>query len=84
MFASCSFIFAFGLASLWDKLASDRQRAWAIGITGFFIVWNGLLILQYKTAMIPSEADVPMTQIILNQAQVIPFFIEHILGRLHR
>ena len=84
MFASCSFIFAFGLASLWDQRVSDRQRAWAIAITGFFIGWNGLLILQYKTAMIPSEADVPMTQIILNQAKVIPFFIDHILGRLNQ
>lgn len=82
MFANCSFIFAFGLANLWDQVFGDRGRIWAIAITGFLIVWNGLLMLQYKTAMIPSEADVPMTQIMLNQVRAIPFFIEHVLKRL--
>jgi hypothetical protein len=45
----------------------------------FFMGWNALLVLQYESAMIPSEAPVTMAQIVQNQLFVIPHFIHHVL-----
>jgi hypothetical protein len=81
MFANCSFIFVWGLAALWDYVPSHRWKIVGIVATLFFMGWNALLVLQYESAMIPSEAPVTMGQIVQNQLFVIPYFINHLLKR---
>lgn len=81
MFSNCSFIFVFGLAALWDYFADRRWQLAAIIVTGFFIVWNGLLILQYESGMIPPETPISIGQLIENQFSAIPYFYNHIFDR---
>lgn len=81
MFSSCSLIFVWGLAAFWDNLPVKRSQLIGIFITLFLIGWNGLLVLQYESAMIPSEDPVTMGQILSNQLFAIPHFINHIFNR---
>ena len=81
MFANCSFIFVLGLAAFWDYFPRPSWQRWGVGITLFFIVWNGLLGLQYESGMIPPEDPVTMTQIIKNQPLAIPYFLNHVFNR---
>ena len=81
MFANCSFIFVLGLAAFWDYFPRPSWHRWGVGITLFFIIWNGLLGLQYESGMIPPEEPVTMTQIIRNQPLAIPYFLNHVFNR---
>ena len=90
MFSSCSFIFVFGLAALWDwvKLAVNNSqtknqlgRHLGLFVTLFLMIWNSLLVLQYESGMIPPEEPVPMVQIVRNQVLAVPFFLKHIFDR---
>ena len=81
MFSSCSLIFVWGLAAFWDNLPWKRSQLIGILVTLFFIGWNSLLILQYESAMIPSEDPVTMSQILHNQLFAIPYFINRIFNR---
>lgn len=81
MFANCSFIFVLGLAAFWDYFPRPTGRRWGIIITVFFIIWNGLLGLQYESGMIPPEDPVTVRQIIQNQPSAIPYFLNHIFNR---
>ncbi|MGK7942786.1 MAG: hypothetical protein AB4062_22030 [Crocosphaera sp.] len=81
MFANCSFIFVLGLAAFWDYFPRPSWQRWGAGITLFFIVWNGLLGLQYESGMIPPEDPVTMIQIIQNQPLAIPYFLNHVFNR---
>lgn len=81
MFANCTFLFVFGLAGLWDSLPGKNWQKWGLGITLFFIIWNGLIVLQYQSAMIPPEAPVTLTELYQNQFKVIPYFIDHLMAK---
>jgi hypothetical protein len=81
MFSSCSFIFAFGLAALWDRFKGKAGQGLAMSVTLFFLVWNALLVLQYESGMIPPEEHVSVMQIVKNQFLAVPFFLKHIFER---
>ena len=81
MFSNCTFLFVFGLACLWEKLASRPWQKWSLGITLFLIFWNFLIIMQYQSAMIPPEDPITLRELYQNQFKVIPFFINHILSK---
>ena len=81
MFANCSFIFVLGLAAFWDYFPRPTGKRWGIMVTVFFIIWNGLLGLQYESGMIPPEDPVTIRQIIQNQPLAIPYFLNHIFNR---
>ncbi|HAC65780.1 MAG TPA: hypothetical protein DCF68_20185 [Cyanothece sp. UBA12306] len=81
MFSSCSLIFVLGLASFWDNLNLKRSQIIGIIVTLGLIGWNGLLVLQYESGMIPSEDPVTMGQILSNQLFAIPYFINHVFNR---
>ncbi len=81
MFSSCSFIFVFGLAALWDQFQDKRWQLAAILITGFLMGWNSLLVMQYESGIIPPEKSISISQLIKNQLVVIPYFFNHIFNR---
>ncbi|MEA5535484.1 hypothetical protein [Crocosphaera sp. XPORK-15E] len=81
MFANCSFIFVMGLAAFWDYFPRPSWQRFGLISTVFFMIWNGLLGLQYDSGMIPSEAPVTMGQIIQNQLFVLPYFLNHVFNR---
>jgi hypothetical protein len=81
MFANCTFLFVFGLASLWQKNPSRQWQKWGLGITIFLIFWNLLIIMQYQSAMIPPEAPITLRELYQNQFRIIPFFINHLLNK---
>ncbi len=81
MFANCSLIFVWGLAAFWDNLPWKRSQLIGIGVTLFLMGWNALLVLQYESGMIPSEAPVTIGEILHNQLFAIPHFINHVFNR---
>lgn len=81
MFSNCSFIFVLGLAAFWDYCFRLGRQSWGIMITVFFIIWNGLLGLQYESGMIPPESPVTVAEIIQNQPLAIPYFLNHVFNR---
>ncbi|MEM8777697.1 MAG: hypothetical protein AAGF26_02250 [Cyanobacteria bacterium P01_G01_bin.49] len=81
MFSNCSFIFVLGLAAFWDYFPRLSWQRWGIIVTSFFIIWNGLLVLQYESGMIPAEDPVTMGRIIQNQPLAVPYFLDHIFNR---
>jgi hypothetical protein len=81
MFSNCNFIFVMGLASLWSRARIPLVRQVAVLLTSGCIVWNILLVMQYVSRMIPAEEPLLMKQIIMNQFNVLPFFLARFIGR---
>jgi hypothetical protein len=81
MFCNCSLIFTLGLASLWQNFQHKKWAIYSVAITLFLMVWNGLLVMQYESAMIPPEEPISISQLYQNQLFVIPFFFNHIFKR---
>lgn len=81
MFCNCSLIFTLGLASLWEIFFKKNLLIYPIIITLFFMLWNGLLVMQYESAMIPPEEPISISKLYSNQLFVIPFFLDHIFNR---
>ncbi len=81
MFANCTLIFIFGLGALWDYQTGRKWKKWGIGISSFLIFWNGLMMLQYQSGMIPPEDPVTLTQLLQNQFKIIPFFIQRVFNK---
>lgn len=81
MFANCTFLFVFGLAALWDNFSGRQWQKWGLGITVFLISWNGLIVLQYQSAMIPPEAPITLTELYQNQFKIIPYFFNHLMEK---
>ncbi|MEB3226910.1 MAG: hypothetical protein VKJ27_00865 [Synechocystis sp.] len=81
MFANCTLAFVFGLAALWDYRPGTSWQKWGLGITLFLIGWNALIVLQYQSGMIPPEAPITLRELYQNQFQVIPYFLQHLMGK---
>ncbi len=81
MFCNCSLIFTLGLASLWEQFKERKWLIYSSIITLFFMLWNGLLVMQYESAMIPPEEPISISQLYQNQLFVIPFFLNHVFNR---
>jgi hypothetical protein len=81
MFSNCSFIFVFGLAALWDYFRIRQWQRAAIALTGFFMAWNVLLVMQYESGMIPAETAISLVELYRNQLSVIPYFLNHVFNR---
>jgi len=81
MFSNCTFLFVFGLAALWDQIPGKKWQKWGLGMTLFFMIWNGFIVLQYQSAMIPPEAPIALTELYQNQFKVIPFFVNHLMEK---
>ncbi len=81
MFSNCTFLFVFGLAALWDNFPGRQWQKWGLGIILFLIAWNGLIVLQYQSAMIPPEAPVTLTELYKNQFKVVPYFVNHLMEK---
>jgi hypothetical protein len=81
MFSNCSFIFVFGLAALWHYFQLKSKLLIPLGITLFLMIWNGLLVLQYESGLIPPEEAISIKQLITNQFFSIPYFINHVFNR---
>ncbi|MGK7933349.1 MAG: hypothetical protein AB4041_18215 [Microcystaceae cyanobacterium] len=81
MFSNCTFIFVFGLAALWDYLQRKSKFLIPLALTLCLILWNGLLVLQYESGLIPPEEAISIKQLMLNQFTAIPYFINHVFNR---
>ena len=81
MFSSSSFVFALGLAALWSRFKGRAWRVFGLAVTAFFMAWNVLLLMQFKSGMIPAEQPVPFREIAANQVKVVPYFIQHVTRR---
>jgi hypothetical protein len=81
MFSSCSLIFVMGLASLWSHAGRSRSRLLVVLLTLACVVWNLLLTLQYAARMIPAGDMFPTGQIIENQFEALPLFLERFMPR---
>jgi hypothetical protein len=76
-FVSLTSLFILGLAVFFDRAAKffpSERRALitAVGLLGIFTFWNGGLIFQWGTHLIPARGPVSFSEIAHNQFLVVP------------
>jgi hypothetical protein len=73
-FINCSIIFAFGLAAFAQWLSGWIKRkplAMVEILLALLIIWNGLMMIQFKAGMIPTEEPVSFTKTAQNQIALL-------------
>jgi hypothetical protein len=75
-FVSLTPVFVVGLAAFFDFAARAwvRRRAFALisAVTAVFILWNGGLIFQWGTHLIPARGPISFREAAYNQVAVVP------------
>jgi hypothetical protein len=80
MLSNCALIVAVGCACAWTTF--QHSRTWIPWlVSSFLILWNMLLMVQYRSGMIPAEKPVSARTLITNQPTAIPYFYRHIRGQ---
>jgi hypothetical protein len=83
-FVSLTPIFILGLAALLSALCSwlgkaARAAALACPVLALLIVWNGGLIFQWGTHMVPARGNISWSEMVRNQFVEVPLRITHSL-----
>jgi hypothetical protein len=71
--------FALGLAALLNTMQSRIPLRWLVMACGFFVAWNGLLLIRYVLGDVPRFGGIPLEQLILGQFTIIPRYLGRIV-----
>lgn len=75
-----------GLAAWVDgfQLRQPLVRIGLVMLLGFFVVWNGLLMLQYSIGLVAPTGEVDLMVMVKNQFEVAPQLLSQVAERIIR
>jgi hypothetical protein len=78
---NCTLIFVLGLAVLIQKVSTRRTIVWVGALAVFFLIWNGLFLLQYRFRFINLDHALTWRELLLGRLEM-PFRLGQIARRL--
>jgi hypothetical protein len=73
-------MFVLGLAALFHRLQARVSRPVLVAVSGAFVLWNFLLIVQYVFQWIPRSGPVSLSLLVRNQFTVAPRSLGQVWG----
>jgi len=79
LYLSILMVFAVGAATMFSRWRKRGIRLMWTAVLILGILWNGGLLIQYATGMIPRQGNIAVKSLITNQFTTVPDQIRHLL-----